>query len=51
MKTKEELKAQWRHARAGQIMEKTKFRIRVSRQRIQASKSLIALGKRLRDKT
>jgi hypothetical protein len=48
MKTKAELKHQWRRARSERIWEKTKFSIRTSRQRILAAKSLMALGKRLR---
>jgi hypothetical protein len=50
VKTKEELKGQWRRARAEQIKEKAKFAVRTSRQRILATRSLMALGKRLRGK-
>jgi hypothetical protein len=48
VKTKEELRSQWRHARAAQIREKTKFLVRTSQQRILATKTFIALLKRLR---
>lgn len=48
MKTKEELERQWRRARAERIRENTRFWVRTSRQRIQATKTLITLRKRLR---